>query len=137
MLRVCEFLRRCDVLGVCCAAHLVSAGARVQILKKHDKLCGSKAGQDFLQSLWSGVRRSQGAARACWSQQYVQHCSAAGTNSRWRAHPPFGRSKSSSAPFVLSASFTGACSAHKLLPTPNMHSAINAGILESPQCTFQ
>ncbi len=62
MFCVCDLLLRCDVLGVCCAAHPVSAGARLQILKKHDKLCGSKAGQDFLQSLWSGVRRSQGAA---------------------------------------------------------------------------
>ncbi len=38
-------------------------GFRVaQILKKHDKLAGNKIGQDFLQSLWSGSRRSHGAA---------------------------------------------------------------------------
>ena len=60
---------------------------RVQILKKHDKLCGNKAGQDFLQSLWSGMRRSQGAPSPCWSHQYVQQCSAAWLNSRWCAHP--------------------------------------------------
>ncbi|KAK9835065.1 hypothetical protein WJX81_008355 [Elliptochloris bilobata] len=41
-------------------AQINAVGLR-KILKKHDKLCSSKVGQDFLQSLWNGGRRAHGS----------------------------------------------------------------------------